>query len=58
MWLLLKIISQIANGVDPDQTAPEREALSGSALFACAILSDKLVYEILGHLPYSLEKHW
>ena len=35
----------MANGVDPDQTAP-----SGSALFDYAILSDTLVYEILGHL--------
>ena len=26
---------------------------SGSALFACAILSEKLVYRIFGQLPYS-----
>ena len=37
----------MANSVDPDQTAP-----SGFALFAYAILSDTLVYEILGYLPY------
>ena len=34
----------MANSVDPDQTA-------GSALFVYAILSDKFVYKILGHLP-------
>ena len=32
------------NCVDPDQTAP--------TLFTYAILSDTLVYDILGHLPY------
>ena len=36
-----KILSGMANNVDPDQTA----------LSACAILSETLVYEILGHLP-------
>ena len=36
------------NSVDPDQTAP-----SGSTLFAYVILSDALVFEFLGHLPYS-----
>ena len=50
----------MANSVDLDQTAPElshcRSSLiegavwSGSALFAYAILSEILVYEILGHL--------
>ena len=40
----------MANSVDPDQTAPSG---SGSALFAYVILSDTLVFEILGHLPYS-----
>ena len=42
----------MANSLDPDQTAPSLAVRSGSALFACAILSDTLVYEILGHLPY------
>ena len=42
----------MANNVDPDQTAPKGG--SGSALFAYAILSAILVYEILGHLPYFL----
>ena len=37
----------MANSADPVQTAP-----SVSALFVYAILSDTLVYEILGHLPY------
>ena len=38
----------MANSVDPDQTA-----LSGSALFAYAILSATLEYEILGNLSYT-----
>ena len=44
-----KILSGMANSVDPDQTAP------GSTLFAYTILSDHLMLEILGHLPYSLQ---
>ena len=40
----------MANGVDPDQTAPSGEVGSESALFAYAILSDTLEYKILGHL--------
>ena len=40
MHLFLKILSGLANGVDPDQTAP---------------LSETLVFKILGHLPYSLK---
>ena len=43
----------MTNNADPDQTAPEG---SGSALFAYAILSDTLVYKILGHLPYTDQK--
>ena len=39
MQLLLKILSGMANYVDPDQT-----------LFGYAILPETLVYEILGHL--------
>ena len=35
------------NNVDPDQIGAVR---SGSTLFAYAILSETLVYEILGHL--------
>ena len=38
----------MANSVDPDQTGP-LAVWSGSTLFAYAILSDTLVYEILGH---------
>ena len=41
----------MANSVDPDQTASSGAVWSGSALFAHAIFSDILVYEILGHLP-------
>ena len=40
----------MANSVDPDQTAPSRAVWSGSVLFAYVILSDTLVFEILGHL--------
>ena len=40
------------NSVPPDQTAPSGEVWSGSALFAYAILSETLVYQILEHLPY------
>ena len=47
MQLFLKTLSGKANGVEPDQTSP-----SGSSLFACAILLETLVYDILGHLPY------
>ena len=39
----------MANSVDPDQTAPSG---FGSALFAYIILSETLVFEILGNLPY------
>ena len=52
MQLLPKIPSGMANNVDPDQTAPSGAVWSGSILFAYAILSDTLVCEILGHLPY------
>ena len=51
MHLLLKILSGMENSVDPDQTAPTEAVWSGSALFAFVILSDTLVFEILGHLP-------
>ena len=48
--LFLKMLNGIANSVDPDQAAPEGEVvLSGYALFAYVILSDTLVYKILGH---------
>ena len=40
----------MVNSVDPDQTAPEGAIWSGSALFVYVILSETLVYEILGHL--------
>ena len=52
MQLLLKTLSEMANSVDPDQTAPLGAVWSGSALFACAILLETLVYEILGHLLF------
>ena len=48
MHLFLKILSGMAYSVDPDQTAPS----FGSALFAYVILSETLVFEFLGHLPY------
>ena len=49
MQLSLKILSGMANSVDPEQTAPS--VCSGSVLFAYAILSETLVFKILGHLP-------
>ena len=45
----------MANSVDPDQTAPSGAVWSGSALFAYAILSDTLVYKILGPLPSHID---
>ena len=47
MQLFLKILSGIANSVDPDKTALG----SGSTPFAYAILTETLVYEILRYLP-------
>ena len=44
----------MANGVDPDQTSP-RAVWSGSALFAYVILSETLVFEILGYLRIYLQ---
>ena len=51
MQLFYKILGEKANSVDPDQTAPSVAAWFESVLFRCAILSDKLVYEISDHLP-------
>ena len=45
----------MANSVDPDQTASSGAVWSGCALTVYAILSEALVFEILGHLLYSLE---
>ena len=42
----------MANSVDPDQTAPLGAVWSGSALFAYAILSETLVFEISELLLY------
>ena len=52
MQFFLKELGGMANSVDPDQTAPVRAVRSRSALFAYAFLSELLVYEILGYLPY------
>ena len=52
MQLFLKILSRIANSVDPDQTAPSGAVWSGSTLFAYAILLETLMYKVLGHLWY------
>ena len=53
MQLFLKILSGMANSVDPDQAAPSGTAWSGSALFACVISSAALVHEVLVNLSYS-----
>ena len=50
MYFFLKILSGMAKVVDPDQTAPSEAALSGSALFAYAILSDHLMFENLAYM--------
>ena len=42
----------MANSVYPNQTAPSGAVRSGSTLFLYVILSDALVFEILGHLLY------
>ena len=52
MQFFLKILSRMANKVDPDLTAPSGAVWSGSTLFAFAIWSELLLYEILGHFPY------
>ena len=46
----------MANNVDPDQTAPSGAVWSGSTLFAYVIMSDALVFEFLGYLPYYAKK--
>ena len=51
MQLSHKLLGGMANSVDPDQTAPSGAVWSGSTMFAYAILSELLVYEILGHYP-------
>ena len=43
----------MANSLDPDQTSPTGTDWSGPAMFAYVILSEILVYKILGHLPFS-----
>ena len=42
----------MANSADSYQTAPLGAVWSGSALFVYTILSETLVYEILGYSPY------
>ena len=56
MQLFLKILIGMATIVDSDQTAPLGAVWSGSTMFAYDILSDTLVFEILGHVtvPYLL----
>ena len=49
MQFFLKILGGMANSVDPDQTAPSGAVWSGFTLFAYAILSEFLMYKILGH---------
>ena len=51
MQLFFKMLSEMANSVDPDQTAPEGAVWSWSALFAYATLSETWLFKILGHLP-------
>ena len=46
------MLSGIINSQDPDQTVPSGTVLSEYARFTYGILSETLVFEILGHLPY------
>ena len=46
MQMFLKTFSEIANSVDPDQTAPSGAVWSGSALFAYVSWLANLVYKI------------
>ena len=50
MHLFHKMLGGIANSVDPDQTA--RTVWSGYLLFAYDILSENLLYKILGQFSY------
>ena len=50
MQLFLKIFSGMANSVYSDLTAPSGAVCSWSTLFGDAILSDTLMYKILGYL--------
>ena len=50
MQLCLKRLSEMANSEDPNKTDPSGAVWYGSALFACAILSETLMFEILGYL--------
>ena len=55
MQLFLKILSGMANRVDPDQTAPSGVASSGSAVFAYAILSETFLYMTLQDFFHTYE---
>ena len=48
MLLFPKILSGMANGVDPGQTASLGAVWSRPTMFAYAILSETLEYEIFG----------
>ena len=56
MQLFLRLLSEMANSVDPNQTTPSGAVRSASALFAYVILVsfETLVYKTLGHLLLSL----
>ena len=45
-----------SNTVDLDQTVLSGAVWSGSAMFAYAIVSETLLYEILGHLLYIIRQ--
>ena len=52
MQLCLKILSGMANSVDPDQTVLSGAVRSGSALFTYTIFVRNFGVQNLGHLPY------
>ena len=44
MQVFLKVLSGMANRIDPDQTTPKGTVCCGSILLAYAILSEIMVY--------------
>ena len=56
MQLFLKMLHEMTNSVDHDQIAPSGAVWSGSALFAYGVLSETLLFKILGHLLYRVYK--
>ena len=52
MQLSCKLLSGMANSVDPDQTAPKEQSDLGLHCLRMTFCQTLSVLEILGHLPY------